>query len=120
MTSSHPQANVAPVAEDAAAAGHVVPVPASPAAAEDIQREMQHLREMVFALSREVAVERAARDQLQMTVNPWEGRDDPGEGAEVRSQGGDSPYALLLGPTDGDLEDMQIHVHYFLTNVWLK
>ena len=103
MTSSHSQANVALVAEDAAAAGHIMPVPASPLSREDvIQREMQHLREMVFALSLEVAAKKAARGQLQMTVDALEGRDDPGEGAEIRSQGGDSPYALLLGRTDGD------------------
>ena len=49
-----------------------MPVPTSPAAAEDIQREMQHLREMVFALSLEVAAEKAARGQLQMTVDAVE------------------------------------------------
>ena len=80
-----------------------MPVPASPLCREDvIQREMQHLREMVFALSIEVAAEKAARGQLQMTVDALEGRDDPGEGAEIRRQDGDSPYAPLLGPADGD------------------
>ena len=111
MTSSHAQANVAPGAEDAAAAGHAVPVPASPPAADVIQREMEHLREMVFALSREVASERAARDRLQRTVDAWE---DPGDSTngtwtggigaaadeEVGSQSGDSPNAPLFGSTD--------------------
>ena len=111
MTSAHAQANVAPGAEDAAAAGHSMPVPASPAAAEDIQREMEHLREMVFALSREVASERAARDRFRRTVDAWE---DPGDSTngtwtggigaaadeEVGSQSGDSPNAPLFGSTD--------------------
>ena len=83
MTSSHAQATGALGAEDAAAAGHSVPVPASPSSADVIQREMEHLREMVFALSREVAIERAARDQLQKTVDAWEDREDPGDGAEA-------------------------------------
>ena len=86
MTSSHAQANVAPGAEDAAAAGHAVPVPASPSSADVIQREMEHLREMVFALSREVAIERAARDHLQKTVDAWE---DPGDGADAGFGGQD-------------------------------
>ena len=63
-----------------------MPVPASPTPADDIQREMQHRREMVFALSREVAVERAARDQLQMTVDAWEGHAIPAKAQKAEAK----------------------------------
>ena len=47
-----------------------------------MQQEMQQLREMVFAMSREIAAEKARGDLLQATLDTWEGRDYPGEDAE--------------------------------------
>ena len=89
MTSAHAQANVDPgpprsgPPSPLATAAEDAPVPVSPLSrVDDMQREMQQLREMVFAMSREIAAEKARGDLLQATLDTWESRDDPGEDAE--------------------------------------
>ena len=75
----------------AAAGAAAVPVPTSPSSDDAIHREMERLREMVLALSREVAIERAARDHLQQTVDAWEDREEPGDGEAAGAAGVSAP-----------------------------
>ena len=86
MASSQAQADGA---LGAAAAAAAVPLPTSPSADAStnqifgLQSEVDRLRETVRMLSREVADERAARDQLEQERTAWEEREEPEDGNDA-------------------------------------
>ena len=91
----------------AAAGAAAVPVPTSPSSDDAIHGEMERLREMVLALSREVAIERAARDHLQQTVDAWEDREEPGDGEAAGAAGVSAP---ALSTPARQAQPQQFHV----------
>ena len=111
MDSSHAQADGT---FGAAAESAAVPVPTSPSSDDALRREVDRLSEMVQALSREVATERAARDQLEQIIASWEDREEQGD-AEVRSQDGDEVIADHIQQQDEEqrrLNDKRLDAMY--------
>ena len=104
MDSSHAQADCT---FGAAAESAAVPVPTSPSSDDALRREVDRLSEMVQALSREVATERAARDQLEQIVASWEDREEPGDGEAAGAAGVSAP---ALSTTARQAQPQQFHV----------